>query len=124
MIQLTETLAKCQEENVALRARLAEVEAQRETLKEALEKIRDYNSYSHPDSDVIEARNKMLEESAQCTACQYAKERQWPPSGLCEKHYGPVMRAYDSVTEMFDYKQKWEPQNIAREALAKLDGGE
>jgi hypothetical protein len=64
---------------------------------------------------------KTLEESKQCTACQHAKEVKWPPSGLCEKHYGPVMRAYDNVTNMFEYKQQCGPQDIAREALAKLE---
>ena len=93
------------------------LEARCAVLTDALREIRDYNAYNHPDERVINERDKILAESARCTACQHAKDVGWPPSGLCERHYGPVKRAQDKVDEMFDYKQELEPLEIARKAL-------
>ena len=168
MIQLTEMLVKCQEENANLRLRTEQAEKERDALvgaihkamsrqaasdkkqtieqlvsdvaflrrvatdhfdarvkaearckrlEEALREIRDYSAYNFPDEEIIASREMIIEESRNCTACQHAKSAKWPPSGLCEKHYSPVMRAHDKVTSMFEYKQTWAPQEIARKAL-------
>ena len=116
-VEMAETYQKVEMERDALRLRAEQAEARCKRLEEALLEIRDYSAYNHPDERVINERDKILAESALCTACQYAKEVKWPPSGLCEKHYGPVMRAHDKVSAMFDYKQMWGPQEIARKAL-------
>ena len=86
-------------------------------LEQALREIRDFSAYSHPDEEIIAMRDAAVKESEDCPACQRAKKSQWPPSGLCEKHYDTVMRAQDRVTQMFNYKQTWEPCNIARRVL-------
>ena len=98
------------EEIETLRARVARLE-------EALREIRDYDSYKHPDESVIALREAAIKESDDCTACQYAKQAKWPPSGLCNKHYSLVTNAHDRVAQMFSYKQTWEPREIARRAL-------
>lgn len=94
----------------ALRARVARLEA-------ALREIRDYSAYNHPDEEIIALRDAAVKESKKCPECQRAKNAQWPPSGLCKKHYGTVMCAHDRVTKMFEYKQTSEPCQIARRAL-------
>ncbi len=99
-----------QAENVTLRAHVAR-------LKDALREIRDYDSYKHPDESIIALHEATIKESNECTACQHAKQAKWPPSGLCNKHYSLVTRAHDRVSQMFSYKQTWEPREIARRAL-------
>ena len=101
----------------ALRLRAETADARVKRLEEALREIRDYSAYSHPDEEIIAARDRIIKESINCTACQHAKAAKWPPSGLCEKHYSPVMRAHDKVSAMFDYKQTYAPQDIARKAM-------
>lgn len=98
------------EENKAIRASVARLE-------EALREICDYDSYKHPDESFIALRDAAIKESNECTACQYAKTAKWPPSGLCNEHYRTVTRAEDKVKQMFEYKQTWEPREIARRAL-------
>lgn len=85
-------------------------------LKDALREIRDYDSYKHPDESIIALREATIKESNECTACQHAKQAKWPPSGLCNKHYSLVTKAHDRVSQMFSYKQTWEPREIARRA--------
>ena len=97
-------------ENKRLRARVARLE-------EALREICDYDSYKHPDESFIALRDAAIKESTECTACQHAKTSKWPPSGLCNEHYRTVTRAEDKVKQMFEYKQTWEPREIARRAL-------
>ena len=86
-------------------------------LEEALREICDYDSYKHPDESFIALRDAAIKESTECTACQHAKTSKWPPSGLCNEHYRTVTRAEDKVKQMFEYKQTWEPREIARRAL-------
>ena len=86
-------------------------------LEEALREICDYDSYEHPDESFIALRDAAIKESTECTACQHAKTSKWPPSGLCNEHYRTVTRAEDKVKQMFEYKQTWEPREIARRAL-------
>ena len=86
-------------------------------LEEALREICDYDSYKHPDESLIALRDAAIKESNECTACQYVKTAKWPPSGLCNEHYRTVTRAEDKVKQMFEYKQTWEPCEIARRAL-------
>ena len=117
MIQVTEMLAKCQEENAALRLRAEQAEARCKRLEEALKKVRDYDCYKHPDDDIIAIREAAIKESENCTACQHAKKAKWPPSGLCNEHYRTVTRAQERVSQMFSYKQTWGPCEIARRAL-------
>ena len=101
---------EARKENTALRARVARLE-------EALREICDYDSYKHPDESFIALRDAAIKESTECTACQHAKTSKWPPSGLCNEHYRTVTRAEDKVKQMFEYKQTWEPREIARRAL-------
>ena len=98
------------EENKVLRARVARLE-------DALKEIRDYDSYKHPDETVIALRDAAIKDASECSACQYAKTVKWPASGLCSEHYSTVTRAEDKVKQMFEYKQTWEPREIARRAL-------
>ena len=86
-------------------------------LEEALVKVRDYDCYKHPDADIIAISEAAIKESENCTACQHAKKAKWPPSGLCQEHYRTVTRAQERVSQMFSYKQTWEPCEIARRAL-------
>ena len=97
-------------DNDLLRARVARLE-------EALREIRDYNAYKHPDVQVLNHRNRIIVEINECSACQHAKQAKWPPSGLCSEHYGKYQTAQRRVEEMHDYKQAWEPREIARRAL-------
>ena len=86
-------------------------------LEDALREIKDYDAYKHPDESIIALREAAIKESENCTACQHAKKAKWPPSGLCNEHYRTVTRAQERVSEMFSYKQTWEPREIARRAL-------
>ena len=98
------------EENKALRARVVRLE-------EVLREIRDYSAYKHPDVQVLNYRNRIIVEINECSACQHAKQVKWPPSGLCPEHYDKYRIAQRRVEEMHDYKQTWEPREIARRAL-------
>ena len=86
-------------------------------LEETLREIRDYSSYDHPDIHVLNHRNRIIAEINECSACQHAKQVKWPPSGLCPEHYDKYQSAQRRVEEMYDYKQTWEPREIARRAL-------
>ena len=101
---------EARQENTALRTRVAKLE---ETLRE----IRDYSSYDHPDIQILNHRNQVIVEINECTACQHAKQVKWPPSGLCPEHYDKYQMAQRRVEEMHNYKQTWEPREIARRAL-------
>ena len=111
---MAETYQQVEKERSILRARV-------ERLEVALREIRDYNAYVHPDEYLVTKRDAALKESSECTACQYAKKVKWPPSGLCDEHYGVVTSLEDKVSEMYDYKQKWEPVEIARKALEVVE---
>ena len=91
--------------------------ARHNALEEALREIRDYDAYKHPDESVIAERTKAILDSESCSECQHIKKAGWPQSGLCNTHYRTVMRAQNKVTQMFEYKQTWEPREIARRAL-------
>lgn len=97
-------------ENTALRARVARLEG-------VLREIMDYSAYEHSDVQVLNYRNRIIAEITECTACQYAKQVKWPPSGLCPGHYDKYQTAQRRVEEMHNYKQTWEPREIARRAL-------
>ena len=97
-------------DNDALRARVVRLE-------EVLREIRDYSAYKHPDVQVLNYRNRIIVEINECSACQHAKQVKWPPSGLCPEHYDKYRIAQRRVEEMHDYKQTWEPREIARRAL-------
>lgn len=86
-------------------------------LEETLREIRDYSSYDHPDIQILNHRNKIIAEINECSACQHAKQVKWPPSGLCPEHYDKYHIAQRRVEEMHNYKQTWEPREIARRAL-------
>ena len=86
-------------------------------LEKALNEIVNYNAYSHPDEDLTQQYNDAVKESNECTACQYAKEVKWPPSGLCNKHYRVISHLEDRISEMYNNKQIFEPIEIARKAL-------
>ena len=105
------------EEIEKLRAQLAASERRVKALEEALRNVRDYDCYKHPDADIIAIHEAAIKESENCTACQHAKKAKWPPSGLCNEHYCTVTRAQERVSQMFSYKQTWEPREIARRAL-------
>ena len=107
---MPETYQQIEKERNALRARVARLE-------DALREIRDYDAYKHPDEAIIALREAAIKESNDCTACQHAKQEKWPPSGLCNRHYGLVTNAHNRVAQMFSYKQTWEPCEIARRAL-------
>ena len=58
-------------------------------LREALETIRDYE---------VEWKGLSDAESAElddCAECARNRERNWPPSGLCDEHYSIVSRRRD-----------------------------
>lgn len=97
--------------------RVEELSTRLDKLERALKDIINYTAYSHPDEDIIAERDAALKESNECTECQYAKQAGWKTSGLCNIHYRTVTRAENKVKQMFDYKQKWEPVEIARKAL-------
>lgn len=86
-------------------------------LEETLREIRDYSSYDHPDIQILNHRNKIIAEINECSACQHAKQVKWPPSGLCSEHYDKYHIAQRRVEDMHNYKQTWEPREIARRAL-------
>jgi hypothetical protein len=76
-------------------------------LRRALEQIRDYE----PEREAFRLDNEA------CPDCKRNRERQWPPSGLCEKHYCQVddnRRANSDV----DARQHYRMREIARAALA------
>lgn len=107
---MAQNFKRCANELHRLRARVARLE-------EALREIRDYSAYNHPDIQVLNHRNQVIVEINECSACQHAKQVKWPPSGLCSEHYGKYHIAQRRVEEMHDYKQTWEPREIARRAL-------
>jgi hypothetical protein len=87
---------------VAAEARVREVE-------EALRQIRDYE----PERETFRFDNEA------CPDCKRNRERHWPPSELCEKHYCQMddnRRANSDV----DARQHHRMRELARAALASL----
>lgn len=112
------------EENKKLRARIAEVEAQRDELKDALSRIANYTAYdcyNEDDKKLFAARDMLAEDIKNCAECARAREINWPPSGMCSTHYSAFVRIQDSIKHMHEHKETYEPRNIAREALYKLE---
>ena len=97
-------------DNDALRERVNRLEG-------ALRAIATYSAYDDPDQRDIKCRDDVLAEIQKCSACKHAKQAKWPPSGLCDNHYDKYHRAQRRVENMYEYKQSWEPIEIARRAL-------
>ncbi len=55
---------------------------------------------------------------AACSGCARARERSWPPSGLCAEHYRAVA-AIDERNERARHSQYLDMKRIARAALGE-----
>jgi hypothetical protein len=93
----------------ALRALLASPEATTGRLREiedALRQIRDYE----PEREAFRLDNES------CPDCKRNRERQWPPSGLCEKHYCRMDDIRHANSDV-DARQHYHMRELARAAL-------
>ena len=93
-------------------------------LKDALRRIANYTAYegyNEEDKKLFAARGRLGEDINNCAECARARKINWPPSGMCSTHYSAFMRIQDSIKHMHEHKETYEPRNIAREALAKLE---
>lgn len=84
--------------------------------KEALLKIINYK----PKFDTDKMREKLSKECEECPECQYARQRNWPPSGLCNKHYTEWSEVWDRE-ELIRNTQSLDMRNIARDALKEAE---
>ena len=93
-------------------------------LKDALKRISNYTAhgdYSEEDRKLLTERNRLAEDIKNCAECSRARETSWPPSGLCPTHYRAFARTEVAIAKMHEHKETYEPRNIAREALYKLE---
>ena len=100
---------------------MAEKEQQAATiarLTDALQQVVDFE----PTIQGISAQ--LANEVEQCPACRQRQADKWPPSGMCEKHYGAVSKIKEKA-ERERASQHWDLRAIARNAIAKaaLEGG-
>jgi hypothetical protein len=109
-------VARLREERDAVRVALGVVEVHRDAVlrerdaaRAALREIRDYE----PEREAFRLDNES------CPDCKRNRERQWPPSGLCEKHYGQAADNRDR-RERTEARQHYRMREIARAALASL----
>lgn len=88
-------------------------------LREALEKVSNYSTNKASEFEADFA--KQYAEHDACPSCQEAKKRSWPPSGLCNEHYGPFHKLIDRRNDAVESDDKWGRVDIARAALAALN---
>lgn len=95
-------------------------------MKDELRRIVGYTSYGDytaEDRKLLAAREKLIKEIKNCVACDKARKQDWPQHRMCAVHYGSELTWLNSsIAMMHELKETCEPRNIAREALAKLDG--
>lgn len=110
--QLLERLEAREVELALVNASLIRVEAEQDKLREALQQIEEYAP------EWPELSQQQQNEMQQCPSCKQARERQWPPSGLCVKHYDWVARLRverDHAAATQHYRMR----EIARQALSE-----
>lgn len=82
-------------------------------LREALQKIVDYQPPHHTWNG-----------SGECSDCRESRDRQWPPSGLCDIHYREKSKVDDKNIHEYSF-QHWTLRDIAKDALRpRADEGE
>jgi hypothetical protein len=95
--------------------RVRELERQVKLLTNALEEIVRYTP------ELIQIPEDLVHAVETCPDCQRAREAKWPPSGLCNKHYGEMSDRVWGPQEQVRKYQHLELRNIARKALEALD---
>jgi hypothetical protein len=90
----------------ALGLRLGRAEAREAGLREALTKIRDHEPERRP----------LSLDNDSCPECKRRSAQRWPPSGLCEEHYGEMSSWRDEAART-DAHQHYAMRDIARSAL-------
>ena len=102
----------------------ADAERRLAELKDALRRIANYSAYgdyNEEEKKLFTERNRLAEDINNCAECARARKINWPPSGMCSTHYSAFMRIQDSIKQVHEHKETYEPRNIVREALAKLE---
>lgn len=87
-------------------------ESDAEVLRAALQAIVDYERPFHSPTDEERA------ESQACEECERARQREWPPSRVCDKHYRILISKYQRANEIEVDSTGWKMKDIARAALA------
>ena len=105
--------------STTLAQHIAQQDATIARLTEALEKVSSYSTNKAREFDADFA--KLHADHAACPACQEATKRSWPPSGLCNEHYGPFHKLIDRRNDAVESDDKWGRVDIARAALAALN---
>lgn len=83
-----------------------------EKYRAALQAIVDFELHPHAESDPA-----AIKESDECAECKKAEERRWPPSGLCNDHYGKIVSERERRQAHLDVLVKYQLRDIAKEAL-------
>lgn len=116
---MRESAATLEEARATLAAHIAQQDATIARLREALEKVSNYSTNKASEFEADFA--KQYAEQVACPSCQEAKKRSWPPSGLCNEHYGPFRKLIDRRNDAVESDDKWGRVDIARAALAALN---
>lgn len=94
-----------------LRRELDELRSAARSMRSTLEAIRDF------DPEVVYVTPDQLAEQQACEACASCRERNWPPSRLCNDHYIDQMTA-ENATIHNRNRMGWQFKTMARDALA------
>ena len=95
------------------------LEASNAKLREALKRIADFV----PDYSEVEKVREKVQTEGECSECVRRQIKNWPPSGLCDRHYGILQMEIPKMISNANGSQHFDMRQIAIAALAD-DGGE
>lgn len=95
-------------------------------LLEALKAIRDYDpSTSSEYHEATQARDAAFKATKECPECEEWRQRNHPiQKGICDTHWRQIWAAENLAAAAMDKSPKGAMRDIARAAIARVEGGQ